>query len=271
MAFPKDFKTVKDFLTSTGTQLSSMVDSLDEPFKTQFKGVKDEWDKLLSSMAPTDMTKVASEANANLDSLWCCLMSMQSALGMVSSQLSQVRSKYASALPAEEVEKRIKDAIDTKVKAGELFPTDRVTQLCSDAKANVEKTLRAEFAKTEADAKAATAAAEKAAGERAKLISGRASTLASKKFPLPGEDVLSMSEEQFTKQEAEAQKRFEKLTQAGATDAELLASVIWLSPEDYAKQEKVILKSLACRKNDGAEIFALPPAQGQPSEAPAWA
>ena len=214
---PKDLNTIKEVLTSFRTQICGAADTLGEPWKGQFLALKGDYDKMLSSLPPTDQVPAALEANSHLSCLHAALSSATSLSVMMGSAMASMAGTSAEAMTAQlasavgaEIEKQIAagtlfkaEGVEVKIaeriKTGDLVAKETCTQLCSAAKdlglAEGEKKVRAEMA---------------ASAARQSLITTRKAELQICGLPIPDarlEGVLAGTGEEFTAAQALAQSR----------------------------------------------------------------
>lgn len=217
---PEEVVMLRSMCSQVITAVNGLTDELSEPLLTMFKGLKDEYNAILSKLPLTDAVPAAQEASWHLNSFLSCLTSTQALLSYMTTRLGQVKAATNSAVD----EKQIQSAIDARVASGDLVPKDKVTMLCSAAK------------DTGVQEEKSRAAQEKAAADqRAATIASRKQVLATNGLPIPqDEQVLLGTDDEFAAAQKRVKAQADRLIGIGVKGENTLAmSQAWCSAQEF--------------------------------------
>lgn len=240
---PEQAKQFRALYSSIISQMSGM--ELDEPLKSQFAAIKQQCSALLEEMPLMDAVGAAQECKWSLSSLHSCMMSLQSAFGLVGASMKGLQSRMSA--QAAEMPAAIAEAIKEKISAGELVAKDTVASLCSESKsqglAEGEKKVRDEI---------------KLAQEKQKLVAARKDALTKASLPLPENDAfIEGTDDAFAALQTKAAERVAKLRKAGLSLNSPLLAKAFLPDGDF--ETFLGLSSELLGKKAGDEAFATEP------------
>lgn len=216
--------------------IAGLEDILDEPLKTKFTEVKNQINTMLAGLPETDKVPAAMASNDVLQRLLGVLATAQMMIASLNETAKSARTELQStrASMTDEVTK----AIDSKVKAGELFTKESHDKLVNDAATTAGNTART------------------AAMADFKRIADRRLQLTTASLPVPGDDILAKEDKDFTAAQDTAKKRIEELKPFGlAADRQL--ALAWNTDEAAYQNNLTMLKEVAAKfsKGTGANGF----------------
>jgi len=232
-------KLLRQLCGTIVTQLDGFgLAELEEPMRGMFVRLKDEYNSILSKLPMTDGVTAALDAHWNLNSFLSCLTSTQAMLSYMTTRLSEMKPK--TAMNADELSAKIREALDAMVAAGEFVSKDTVTSLCAAAK-DAGATQARDEATRQADADKA----------KEKLISDRKAILATNSLPVPESfEALLGTEEEFNAHQERVRKQVKVLSGFGiALNSKAIGSA-WASEAEFAKFTEFL--TAAVKKPGGA-------------------
>jgi hypothetical protein len=249
---PEQIKAVKELGSAIVTSVNSALDYLEEPLKGQFLKVKENINAMLAGMPVTDSVPAALESNYMLRSLMSVLTAAQSMM----TSLTETSKNYKAQLIVAQnsLPSQLATGIDAKVKSGEII-------------------LKADH---EAKVTAAVTAAKALWDSGIKLVGARKTLLTTASLPVPGEDILSIEEKDWTPKHTEAMQRQEKL-KPFKLEGEIVTQLCWVAPADeFARTLKIIEatgtkidpKEAAKKPRGGSPFQNTPAAAGTTDEIP---
>jgi hypothetical protein len=272
MTIPKDAKdipAIREFLNTVRTQVCSLADLLDEPWKGHFNALKKQYDEALNGLPPSDQVPAAMDASRTLNSFFHLLSAANSLNSQLGSEVNRLKCSASnslnSAVDAEvqrrigagelvakaDVDGKVNAAIEARTKTGDLVVKETVTQLCSQAKElgfkDGEKKVRDEVAETTA---------------RKGRIDTRKAALQTAGLPVPDakiESLIGGTDEEFNVLKATAESRIAGLQKKGIAlnSKSALGPKVWLPEEQWTTHEALITEHLS-----SGNPLATPPAAG---------
>ena len=215
---------VRQFFTQQLTALGNLLGQLKEPWASEFRKLKDQYDSVLKSLPPSEQAPAALEANSQLTAVFSSLVSAQSVITYLSNEIIGLGKKHdESASQLVTYQQRCTD-FDAKLKNGDLVERQKVTELCSASEKNGleagRKEVRDEVAKKEA---------------AAQVIVTRKELLASAQLPVPADALLAGSDDEFKARQEKVATRTADLRKKGLSlNSKTLIDAAWADDAAFA-------------------------------------
>lgn len=214
-----DFATVGPQAHLAGKQmltaLASWIEILEDPFKSEFVKIKDEVNRLLASLPPTDQVPAANSGNRVLQDLCSLLVQAQS-------MMQTVREATKSMRTVASIDAEVARAIDAKVKAGDFISKADHEAAVNKAKGDAETLMRSKFSDT------------------LKTIAERREMVTKASLPVPSDEILQSDD--FEKSFTEAKARHGKAAKYDKLAGEM-TSLCWLDSSDVFERTMKLAES----------------------------
>ena len=228
---------IREAGTAMQTCIASLEDALDEPLKSKFSEIKGKINTMLAGLPETDKVPAAMASNDVLQRLLGVLQTAQmmiSSLDETAKSSSKALQSTRASIPTE-----IANAIDAKVKSGDLVTKDEVAKKIKDA------------------TDTAITAARQSAVTELKRVTDRKLELTTASIPVPGDEVLGAEDKDYAAKKTAAEKRTKELAPFKLAADRVLA-LAWNTDEsaytNYFNDLKAVYANASTHK--GANPFA---------------
>jgi hypothetical protein len=199
------------------TALASWIEILEDPFKAEFVKIKDEVNRLLANLPPTDQVPAANAGNRVLQDLCSLLVQAQA-------MTNNIREATKGMRTIASIDAEVAHVIETRTKAGELFTKADYEAAINKAKSDAETLMRSKFSDT------------------LKTIAERREMVTKASLPVPSEEVLQS--EDFEKFFTEAKERHGRASKIEKLSGEMTA-LCWLDTKDVFERTMKLAETAA--------------------------
>lgn len=226
----EDAPKVRKLLTEVLSTFNGYAVELGEPFLGMFQDLKAQYNAILEKLPLTDAVPAAQEASWHLSGFLSCMTSTQALLNFMGGKLNELKTRNSAAPSAEAIAVEVEKVITQRVNEGKLFAADKVTTLCSDAKAQgITQGEQNEREKINQEK------------ERIKTIESRKTALTTNSLPLPSADeMLGGTDEEYAAKKTTAEARVAKLKEKGVALNSPLMKDVWGTDAEFAVLERVV-------------------------------
>jgi len=195
-------EAIREAANGINTCLASLDDILEEPLKSKFLAVKQQINKVLASLPPTDQVPAPASNNDILRQLLYAFSGVQQMVAALTETAKTARADVQTARAS--ITGEVEKAIGEKVKAGELLPKADHEKGVNDALAGAKTEWQAEL----------------------KVIGDRRTAIASASLPVPADEKLAGKDEEFKARQEQAKARAEALKSL-KVPADKLTALCW--------------------------------------------
>ena len=202
-------KKNREFFEGLNTTLHGMLEHLPEGARTQINAIKTSVNAVLEKMPATDQVPATMDAACALNYLAEALARTNEMAIQITDGLRKMQDDWTSSL-----NNRIQEAITSKLTSGDFLEKQKATDLVTEA----HRAGRTE------------------ALNEVKVVETRRTALATAGLPIPAEEILKLTEDDFKARQDKAKDHAEKLKATGLSLNGTIGQIAWLDEPAFATE-----------------------------------